>query len=346
MEYPERIWRDYTPAFDITEKYTPEGYSCQYPATLTSRKKIHDWQAIRMIYQYLRRIAQKRTKYYRKVLYVEYNFMKKPFELTATIKANDSSILSKMVIWSQDQEQQEHIKQLFNDWAGIESLYMYLVQKVKAAQEWERGAEERARKAAEQARIKEERREKRALNDPDNPAARKRKARRHLQRLGYDLHKSRKIVKTEDDHGLYQIVKLDSGKVVAGKLFDLTLDEVERFYRDCDYANMDKYDEKYSLYFGYMYNQEPKLKERKAAAAKALKKMGYELLLATEIEYDHHKEYYNSDCYCIRLLKNKRKVKWREEEYNNISAKYLVNEKNNRLLFTLSEVEAFISSKS
>ena len=36
--------------------------------------------------------------------------------------------------------------------------------------------------------IKTERRIKREQNDPTNPAARKRKARRHLQRLGYDLH--------------------------------------------------------------------------------------------------------------------------------------------------------------
>lgn len=330
----------------ISENYTPKGYYCVYPATLTSRQKIHNWETIRMIYQYLRRIAQKKSPYYMKILYIEYNFMEKPYEMTAKIKANDSSVLCQMVLWSQDQAEQTEIKQLFKDWAGIENLYRHINQRVQAAQEWERGAEERARQAQEQAGIKEERRKKRALNDPDNPAARKRKARRHLQRLGYDLHKSRKIAKTEDDHGQYQIVKLDSGEVVAGKLFDLTLDEVERFYMDRDFENIDEYDENYSSYWGYLYNKEPNLEQRKAAAEKALRKMGYELHLVSKIGYEAA-EYYKSDCYCIRLLKNKRKVKWREEEnIDKVFTKYLVNEKNNRLRFTLSEVEAFILSKS
>lgn len=160
MVYPERKWRAYTPEFTITEKYTPEGYLCQYPATLTSRWKIHDWETIRTIYQYLRRIAQEKSQYYRKVLYIKYNFMEKPYEMTAMIRGNDSSVLSQMVIWSQDQAQQEKIKQLFKDWTGIENLYLYLVHEVQAAQEWEQGAEERARQAQEQARIKEERRKR------------------------------------------------------------------------------------------------------------------------------------------------------------------------------------------
>ena len=269
MVYPEMKWKTYTPQNSITEEYTPEGYFCEYPATLTSRWKIHDWEIIRTIYQYLRRIAQKKSQYYRKVLYVEFNFIEKPYEMTAMIK-DDFSVLSQMVIWSQDQAEQGKIKQLFKDWTGIESLYVYIDQQVQAAQEWERGAEERARQAQEQAWIKEERKRKRALNDPDNPAARKRKARRHLKRHGYDLHKSRKIAKTEDDRGLYQIVKLDSGEVVSGKIFDLTLDEVERFYMDADY-------ERRKLWrtdtVGYLYNREPNLEQRKEKAQKALGKI-------------------------------------------------------------------------
>lgn len=333
----------------IEEKYTQEGYFCQYPATLTSRQKIHDWETIRMIYQYLRRIAQKHSQYYMKVLYVEYNFLEKPCELTATIKANNSSVLCRMVIWSQDQKQQEHIKQLFKDWTGIENLYLYLDQQVKAAQEWERGAEERARQAAEQARIKEERRKKRALNDPDNPAARKRKARRHLQRLGYDLHKSRKIAKTENDRGLYQIVKLDSGEVVAGEIFNLTLDEVERFYMGADFDRVKGkfcYNPNES---GFLYNREPDLERRKEKAKKALGKMGYRLELKTNGWGEVEREYYKSPCYCIRLMKNKRKVKWKKrhilENGEEVEAHFLMNGKND-ICFTLDEVEAFILSKS
>ena len=340
MVYPEMIWRGYTPQNSIKEQYTPEGYFCEYPATLTSRWKIHDWETIRTIYQYLRRIAQKESQYYRKVLYVEYNFMEKPYEMTAMIK-DDFSVLSQMVIWSQDQAEQEKIKQIFKDYAGIESLYRYIDQKVQAAQEWERGAEERASQAQEQARIKEERRKKRALNDPDNPAARKRKARRHLKRLGYDLHITRQ---TRRDGKGYQIVKLGGGEIIAGANFDLTLDEVERFYMDADY---DRRDMCRTDTVGYLYNKEPNLKKRKEKAQKALGKMGYEMTLASEIRYNHAEEYYNSDCYCIRLLKNKRKIKWRKRyNANNVVAKYLVNERNNDLLFTLSDVEAFILSKS
>ena len=336
MVYPEMKWKAYTSQNSITEKYTPEGYFCEYPATLTSRWKIHDWEIIRAIYQYLRRIAQKKSQYYRKVLYVEFNFIEKPYEMTAMIK-DDFSVLSQMVIWSQDQAEQGKIKQLFKDWTGIESLYVYIDQQVQAAQEWERGAEERARQAQEQARIKEERKRKRALNDPDNPAARKRKARRHLKRLGYDLHKSRKIAKTEDDRGLYQIVKLDSGEVVSGKIFDLTLDEVERFYMDADY-------ERRKLWrtdtVGYLYNREPNLEQRKEKAQKALGKMGYLLEIDAD-DYDGYGEYYKSSCYRIRFLKNKRKVKYYTDWNKN---KYLLN--GEKETFTLSEVEAFILSKS
>lgn len=80
--------------------------------------------------------------------------------MTAMIKESDSYVLSQMVIWTQDQAEQGKIKQLFKDWAGIESLYLYLVHEVQAAQEWEQGAEERARQAQGQARIKEERRKR------------------------------------------------------------------------------------------------------------------------------------------------------------------------------------------
>ena len=37
----------------------------------------------------------------------------------------------------------------------------------------------------------------------------------------------------------YQVVELDSGKIVAGENYDLTLDQVEEFYRKKDIENAD-----------------------------------------------------------------------------------------------------------
>ena len=205
-----------------------------------------------------------------------------------------------------------------------------------------------AEAAAEQARLKEERRIKRLSNDPDNPAARKRKARRYLQRLGYDLHKSRKIAKTENDRGLYQIVKLDTGEIIAGQKFDLTLEQVERFYMDADYEIVEKQDDWYRDQTGFLFNREPDFKKRKKKAIKALSKMGYVLEIESDTFGGGETEYYRSSCYCIRLIGNKRKVKWRtittDRNGESQSEKYLLN--GEEITFTLSEVEAFILSKS
>ena len=57
-----------------------------------------------------------------------------------------------------------------------------------------------------------------------------------MQRLGYDLHISRKVVFNGKK---YQVVELDSGKIVAGENYDLTLDQVEEFYRKKDIENAD-----------------------------------------------------------------------------------------------------------
>lgn len=321
MEKPERVWRGYTPQNSIKEQYTPEGYFCEYPATLTSRWKIHDWEAIRTIYQYLRRIAQIESQYYRKVLYVEYNFVEKPYEMKAMIK-DDFSILSQIVIWSQDQAEQEKIKQLFKDWTGIESLYVYIDQQVQVVQERERGAEERARQAQEQARIKEERRKKRALNDPDNPAARKRKARRHLHRLGYDLHITRK---TRFDGKGYQIVKLDGGEIIAGENFDLTLYDVERFYMDED-LEREKNCRCDEVVIGHLYNFEPDLEKRERIVREKLEKKHY-LLKRT-----YEKVHYKDDVYIIEKRTRVRK----QDKFKKICF-------NGKYSLSLDDVEKFVA---
>ena len=232
-------------------------------------------------------------------------------------------------IWSEDSADQEKTKRQFSQWAGIEEYYNRFAEKVRR-----RISAEEITQIQEQDAIKAERRAKRALNDPDNPAARKRKARRHLQRLGYDLHKSRRLALTAEDRGQYQIVKLDSGEITVGARFDLTLDEVERFYKDSDFERVeDKTCYKLSE-SGFLHNQEPKIKERKAAAEKALGKMGYALEVGK-----NKQEYYRNSCYRIRLLRNKRNI----EIINKGGERYVKNGQKDT--FTLSEVEDFITAK-
>ena len=235
------------------------------------------------------------------------------------------------VLWSNDPADQENTRRTFANWQYIEQYYNLYIDRWKNSKDIymiDYYMEERI--------IKTERRIKREQNDPTNPAARKRKARRHLQRLGYDLHKSRKIAKTENDRGQYQIVKLDSGEVVAGKLFDLTLEQVEQLYMDDDYArrNFCRTDT-----VGFLWNKEPNFEQRKEKVQRALQKLGYQL----EVDIDDYgyKEYYNASCYRIRLMKNKYKVKYYTDWDKN---KYLLNGENKT--FTLSEVEAFIFSNS
>lgn len=228
------------------------------------------------------------------------------------------------VLWSNNSTDQEHTKQTFPNWKSIEEYYNQYVTR------WINYKDiDVVNSFVENRILKTERKIKREQNDPTNPAARKRKARRHLQRLGYDLHKSRKITKTEDDRGLYQIVKLGTGEIVAGKIFDLTLDQVEQFYMDSDYAKRECYTRDT---MGYMYNKEPNLENRKEAAQNALRKKGYSLEV-----YDE-REFYNSSSYRIRLMKNKYKVKYYTDWDKN---KYLLNGESET--FTLSEVEAFLS---
>lgn len=332
MEKPFFIWSDYIPEFQIEENYTPEGLHCVYPPTQTSRKKAHDWEIIRTVYTKLRKIAQKTSDNYKKVLYIDYDYCNYPFEMVARVEQCGGAILASMVLWSEDQDTQATARETFDDWRDVESLYCYMQDKVTRTQErirQNRIEREIAEKQAAERRIR-----RAAPRDPDNPAARKRKARRHLQRLGYDLHKSRRLALTAEDRGQYQIVRLDSGEIIAGARFDLSLDEVERFYMDCDFERVEKKTCFYLNESGFLYNQEPKLKERKAAAEKALGKMGYALEVG-----EYKKEYYRNSCYQIRLLRNKRNM----EIIKQGGERYVKNGKEDT--FTLSEVEDFIAAK-
>lgn len=136
-----------------------------------------------------------------------------------------------------------------------------------------------------------------------------------MKRLGYDLHVSRKTYGSKK----CQIVNLDSGEVVAGKDSYLTLDDVERFYIETDY---EKITSTWEYYPAALYNKEPQLEKREAAATKALKKMGYKL-----IRTKYYDGIYNRANY--HIMRKKEKI-WidREDE------------------FTLAEVEQFILSNS
>lgn len=214
-----------------------------------------------------------------------------------------------IVLWSQDETEQNAVKKDFSYWKAIEAFYNdYFERRNKYIEKNVVGV---ANFFATEER-KEKTREQRKNNDPTNPEARKRRARRHLQRLGYDLRVSRQRYTKEK----YQIVKLDGGEVVMGTN---SLDDIERFYIEADYIKMTS---TWEYYPAALYNKEPQLEKREAAATKALKKMGYKL-----IRTKYYDGIYNRAIY--HIMRKKEKI-WidREDE------------------FTLAEVEQFILSNS
>ena len=338
MEQPTNKWKPYLPIC-LENLYTDTIYRNKYSIYIVSRDKRKYWEILTEIYQYMRKLYGKNHPRYERRLQAILYHAEVPYKLSIQFATDE------ITVWSSDPAVQQHSKQLFKNWKQLEEYYNDLLAYCRWKPEHDR---QLAEAAAEQARLKEERRIKRLSNDPDNPAARKRKARRHLQRLGYDLHKSRKIAKTEDDRGLYQILKLDTGEIIAGQKFDLTLEQVEKFYMDMDFEIVEKQGCWYDDQTGFMFNREPNLEKRKAKAIKALSRMGYALEHKSEVFSYEKAEYYRAACYCIRLIGNKRKVKWRTiSTYRNGESKtekYLLN--GDDITFTLSEVEVFILSKS
>lgn len=214
-----------------------------------------------------------------------------------------------IIFWSQDETEQDTVKKDFSCWKTIETFYnayferrnLYIEKNTVLVADFF-ATEER----------KEKTREQRKNNDPTNPEARKRRARRHLQRLEYDLRVSRQRYSKEK----YQVIKLDGGKVVMGTN---SLDDIERFYIEADYEKMTS---TWEYYPAALYNKEPQLEKREAAATKVLKEMGYKL-----IRTKYYDGIYNRANY--HIMRKKEKI-WidREDE------------------FTLAEVEQFILSNS
>ena len=336
---PNIRWKLYRSGLKIKENYIKfDGKSFSFTDFLKcdELKKSFYWDLFRHFFDYL--YNESCDNHYNPELQFTFDYLDRDNKLTLQIQEQRFSGYDDLrfwkdiiVLWSNNPADQENTKRTFADWQYIKQYYNSYIDR------WKNNKDiYMINSYVEERIIKTERKIKREQNDPTNPASRKRRARRHLQRLGYDLHKSRKIAKTENDRGQYQIVKLDTGEIVCGKIFDLTLDQVEQFYMDADYARRDSYR---TDRIGFIWNKEPNFEQRKEKVQKALQRLGYQL----EVDIDDYgyKEYYNASCYRIRLMKNKYKVKYYTD---GDKIKYLLNGESET--FTLSEVEAFISSNS
>jgi hypothetical protein len=66
--------------------------------------------------------------------------------------------------------------------------------------------------------------------------ARENRARRHAERLGLVLRKSRARHLHVDDFGGYQVIDPNHTAIVCGEKYDLSLDDVERFLDGAEQA--------------------------------------------------------------------------------------------------------------
>lgn len=277
MEKPESVWKDNYTAITIERNLTSNDIlKIDFPVYVCSRDKVPHWQTIRELYRYFRDQLQEKSQY--KHLFVTLDGGAAPYEMTCAIYKS-----SREVIWSQDAAIQEKAKEKFANWKEIESFYNYLYTSIAEtkenqkkdelfAEQWKQLQQNEQEKQAAEAKLKEERRKKYLQRDPTNPAARNQKARRHLERLGYTLHKSNKIrYYTADDRGQYKIVDA-SGKAVLGKKFDASIDDVERFYIAQDKK---RWSGRYGLTEEEQKPQRDLKREKKTAAQ--LKKYGFVL---------------------------------------------------------------------
>lgn len=284
MEKPESVWKDNYTAITIERNLTSNDLlKIDFPVYVCSRNKVPHWETIRALYRYFRDQLQEKCQY--KHLFVTLDGGAAPHEMICSIYKS-----SREVIWSQAVAIQERTKEKFANWKEIESFYNYLyasIAEIKEnqkkdelfAEQWKQLQQNEQAQQAAEAQLKEERRKKYLQRDPTNPAARNQKARRHLERLGYTLHKSNKICYyTADDRGQYKIVD-DSGKAVLGEKFDASIDDVEQFYTAQDKK---RWAHRYNLDAAEEKKPERDLKREKKTAAQ-LKKYGFVL---TYDEYD------------------------------------------------------------
>lgn len=243
---------------------------------LCSKEKIVFWRVIRMIYQLFR--DQLGEKCDHKHLFVEYNGGAAPYEIVCYIQG-----VAPTLLWAKDDPTDKIIKENFQNWIPVSTFFHQICEyyeEYKIIQKQDRKKKKLAKLGLSESEYKELNHQKWLQNDPNSPAARKQRARRHLMRLGYTLHKSNKICYfTDDDRGQYKITDAN-GKVILGAIFDATIDDVERFYTEHEKKRwVGKYCNKYT-------EDAPPQRDlkRENKVAVRLKKYGFEL------EYN---QYYN-----------------------------------------------------
>ena len=178
MEQPEILWRGYERVHQ-RETFDIDKLERVYPVYITTRDKVDYWEMIKKIYQHMKK-TYPNNNYPKEIkLTIYYN---KPYRLTATYANNE------IILWSDDANIQVKTIGKFDFWKDIEKYYKQSITDINKKIEYEQIKAEETKKAAQ---IKEERRLKRLQNNPDSIEARRRKAYRHIKRLGYFLHKSR-----------------------------------------------------------------------------------------------------------------------------------------------------------
>lgn len=237
---------------------------------LCSKEKIVFWRVIRMIYQLFRDQLEEKCDH--KHLFVEYNGGAAPYEIVCYIQG-----VAPTLLWEKDDPTDKIIKENFQNWIPVSTFFHQICEyyeECKIIQKQDRKKKKLAQLGMTEENLKELNHQKWLQNDPNSPAARNQRARRHLMRLGYTLHKSNKIrYFTEDDRGQYKITDAN-GKIVLGATFDATIDDVERFYTAQDKKRWSgRYCNK-----AHEREQQPQrdLKREHQAAAR-LKKYGFEL---------------------------------------------------------------------
>ena len=233
---------------------------------LCSKEKIDYWYVIRTLYQFFRdQLGEKCTH---KHLYVEYNSGIVPQEIVCYIDGIEPTLM-----WTNGDLKKTILQENFQNWIPIANFFYQVheyYEEYKIIQKRDRKKNKLSQLGISEAEFKKMNRQKWLQNDPNSPAARKQRARRHLMRLGYALHKSNKIrYFTDDDRGQYKITDT-SGKAVLGAIFDATIDDVERFY-----IAQDK--KRWSGRYGLTEEKPQRDLNRERKAAVRLKKYGFDL---------------------------------------------------------------------
>lgn len=235
---------------------------------LCSKEKIDYWYVICMLYQFFRdQLGEKCTH---KHLYVEYNSGKVPQEIVCYIDG-----IAPTLMWTNGDLKKTILQENFQNWIPVANFFYQVheyYEEYKIIQKQDRKRNKLSQLGISEAEFKKLNSQKWLQNDPNSPAARKQRARRHLMRLGYALHKSNKIrYFTDDDRGQYKITDT-SGKAVLGATFDATIDDVEQFYIAQDKK---RWSGRYGLTEEEQKPQRDLKRERKAAVR--LKKYGFDL---------------------------------------------------------------------